>query len=156
MNTSGAQDDAYVKTTPATLPTVAVPTDRMPGGVNVIPAGSLAPALLTLKAPPRVTPAGKVAARLNVAALPTANEGGLTTHAGEAGGGDAASGGAAAADASCSLTSQPRSISAPAPNPKHKTLRRPASFMHSTFCNGDSTCKTSTGVDAPVPFFGGH
>lgn len=149
MNTSGAQDDAYVKTTPATLPTVAVPTDRMPGGVNVIPAGSLAPALLTLKAPPRATPAGKVAARSNVALLPTANEGGFTTHAGEAGGG-------AAADASCSLTLQPRSISAPAPTPKHKTLRRPASFMHSTFCNGDSTCTTSTGVDAPVPFFGGH
>jgi len=139
-----------VKTTPATLPTVAVPTDRMPGGVNVIPAGSLAPALLTLKAPPRATPAGKVAARSNVALLPTANEGGLTTQAGEAGGGDAA------ADASCSLTLQPRSISAPAPTPKHKTLRRPASFMLSTFCNGDATCTTSTGVDAPVPLFGGH
>jgi len=84
-----------VKTTPVTLPTVAAPTDSIPAGVSVIPVGSLAPAELTPKTPPRATPAGNVAARLNVAPLPTANDGGLTIQAADAGaGGDAAAAGA--------------------------------------------------------------
>ena len=138
--------------TPATLPTVAAPTDRMPAGVSAIPAGSLAPDALTSNKPPRATPAGNVVARLNVPPPPTANEGGLTTQAlGAAGGlgagavgavgalGAGASGAgvaASGADASSSLTSQPRSKSAPTPNPKRKTVRRPASFINSTFNEG--------------------
>ena len=107
--------------TPATLPTVAVPTDNIPAGVSPIPVGSLAPDELTPNSPPRATPAGNVTARLNVPPPPTANDGGLTTQALDAGADDA--------DASCSLTSQPRSSSAPAPKPKRKTDRRPTSFI---------------------------
>lgn len=132
-----------MKTTPVTLPTVADPTDSIPGFVNVIPVGRVAPAELTPKAPPRATPAGNVVARLNVEPLPTANDGGLTTQAADAGGGDSAGGGgagASAADGSCSLTSQPRSNSAPAPNPKRKTVRRPTCFMHSLFYSGTFVC----------------
>ena len=108
--------------TPATLPTVAVPTDNIPADVSPIPVGSLAPDELTPNSPPRATPAGNVTARLNVPPPPTANDGGLTTQALDAGADDA--------DASCSLTSQPRSSSAPAPKPKRKTDRRPTSFIH--------------------------
>ena len=129
-----------MKTTPAALPTVAVPTDRMPTGASLIPVGSLAPEGLMSKVPPRATLAGKVVARLNVAPLPTANEGGLTTHAADAGAagvgagaGDGAGVGVDSTDESSALTSQPSSESAPDANPKHKTVRRPTSFIDSTF-----------------------
>jgi hypothetical protein len=125
---SGAQGDEYVKTTPVTLPTVAVPTDRIPTGVSVMPAGSPAPEVLMPKVPPRATPAGKVVARLNVPPLPTANEGGLTTHAPDADGGAVV--GAGATDESSALTSQPASESAAEANPKRKTARRPTCFMN--------------------------
>ena len=46
-------------------------------------SGSCAPEGLTPKLPPRATPAGSVFAKLNEASLSTANDGGLTTHAGE-------------------------------------------------------------------------
>ena len=134
---SGAQGDEYVKTTPLTLPTVAVPTDRMPTGVSVIPSGSLAPEVLMSKVPPRATPAGKVVARLNVPPPPTANEGGLTTHAADADGGSGV--GPDTTDESSALTSQPTSESAADANPKRKTVRRPASFMNSTFNEGHSS-----------------
>lgn len=84
-----------MKTTPVTLPTLAVPTDRTPAGVSVIPVGSGAPEALTPNTPPRATPAGRVVARLNVPLLPTANVGGLTTQADEAADGGAEGGGAA-------------------------------------------------------------
>ena len=95
-----------MKTTPVTLPTLAVPTDRIPAGVSVIPVGSGAPEALTPNTPPRATPAGSVVARLNVPLLPTANVGGLTTQGddaaaeGGAEGGGAAGAGAAVAEAS--------------------------------------------------------
>ena len=121
-----------MKTTPATLPTVAVPTDRIPAGVNVIPAGSFAPDGLTAKAPPRATPAGKVVARLKVPPLPTANVGGFTTHAADAGGA-AGGGGVTVTVGSSARTSQPTSESAPDANPKHKTVRRPNLFIRLGF-----------------------
>lgn len=91
-----------MKTTPATLPTLAVPTDRIPAGVSVIPVGSGAPEALTPNTPPRATPAGSVVERLNIPLLPTANVGGLTTQADDAAaeGGGAAGAGAAVAEAS--------------------------------------------------------
>ncbi len=119
------QGEAYVKTTPATLPTVALPTDRIPADVSVMPVGSLAPALLTPKAPPRVTPVGSVLARLKVEPPPTANDGGLTFHAV-----GPAAGGAEDAEAPCSLTSHPRSRSAPEANPKRKAVRRPTCLIN--------------------------
>ena len=126
-----------MKTTPVTLPTVAVPTDRMPIGVSVIPAGSLAPEVLMSKVPPRATPAGKVLARLNVSPLPTANEGGLTTHAADADRGVGA--GAESTNESSAFTSRPTSESAPDANAKTKIVRRRTSFMNSTFNNDTST-----------------
>ena len=109
--------------TPATLPTVAVPTDKVPAGVSPIPVGSLAPDALTPKAPPRATPAGNVVPRLKVAPLPTANDGGFTTQALDAG--------VTSAVVSSSLTWQPRSNSAPAPKPNRNTERRPTSSIRS-------------------------
>jgi hypothetical protein len=61
----------YVKTTPTTSPTVAAPVARSPAADSVIPLGSGAPLEDTPKTPPRGTPLGSVAARSNVAPLPT-------------------------------------------------------------------------------------
>jgi hypothetical protein len=119
-----------VKTTPATLPTEALPTERIPADVNVIPVGNLAPDELTSNTPPRTTPTGNVFARLNVPPPPTANEGGLTTHAA------GTPGVSADVEASCCPTSQPRSKSAPAPNPKPNTVRRPNCFIELAFNEG--------------------
>ena len=138
-----------MKTTPATLPTVAVPTDRIPAGVNVIPAGSFAPDGLTAKAPPRATPAGKVVARLKVPPLPTANVGGFTTHAADAGGA-AGGGGVTVTVGSSARTSQPTSESAPDASPRHKTVRRLTLFIHSHFHN--SSGATSAGVNTHPSF----
>ena len=106
------------------------------------------------KLPPRATPAGKVVARLNVAPLPIANEGGLTTHAPDGGAAGVCAGGTAGSTAgeSSALTSQPSSESAPDANPKHKTVRRPTSFINSTF-NNETSRATSAGVGTPAPRF---
>jgi hypothetical protein len=59
-----------VKTTPTTAPTVALPTERIPAEVNVIPAGRGAPLVEMPKVPPWRTPLGSVVARPKVEPLP--------------------------------------------------------------------------------------
>jgi len=66
-----------VKSTPVTVPTVALPTDSVPLGWRLIPGGSGIPPGSTPNVPPNATPFGRVAARLKLDALPTMNVGTL-------------------------------------------------------------------------------
>ena len=65
----------YVKITPDTVPTVAVPSDRRPVVLRVIPGGSAAPVGSIPNVPPRGIAGGSVELRLKVAPVPTINVG---------------------------------------------------------------------------------
>lgn len=78
---------AYVKTTPTTSPTIALPIASTPADDNVIPVGSAAPPEAIPKVPPLVTPLGSVALKSSVAPLPTTKDKGPTFQACGGGGG---------------------------------------------------------------------
>src|SRR4051812_48601154 len=73
---------------PATVDTVAVPTDKMPCGESVMPTGRAGPTGSMPKVPPRATPMGSVVDRSNVLLPPTLSRGMVTFQACAAGGGD--------------------------------------------------------------------
>jgi hypothetical protein len=90
---------SYVKTTPVTVPRVAVPTARIPLDERLIPAGRRAPLGSTPKVPPRVTPVGRVELMSKVAPLLTVSAGTFGVQAaGAAGAGAGAGGGVGAGE----------------------------------------------------------
>ena len=97
----------YVKITPSARLTVALPTDRIPPGERVIPAGKAAPFADMPNVPPVSTPVGSVVARLNVLLLPTGNDGRVTFQAGAGDCAGAGAGDGAAANDTGSVGSLP-------------------------------------------------
>lgn len=73
--------------TPMALPTVALPTARIPDEDKIMPAGRVAPLAETPKTPPLVTPVGSVVAKSKLLLVPAGNDGRVKFHA-EGGVGD--------------------------------------------------------------------
>lgn len=137
--------------TPSTRPALALPTDRNPVAVSVIPVGSGAPSDETPNTPPFRTPAGSVVDRSKVVPVPLRKYGvGLTAQSlGALGGGGVGVGagaggegwpgsglgtGPGCAEASCAISAEsfqlhPEArLEAPS-RPNRRTLRRDIRFI---------------------------